>query len=100
MTKANVSINETISINPSKPTKFKVFIFNNDTTPRGLVKELLLGIFKHTDENSEKIIEEIEAEGMAAVGNYSFEIAEQKILECVVISNSAGFQLDVTMDAE
>ena len=98
MTKAKVSINETISTNPPIPSKFKVYVFDNDTTPRNLVKEILLGIFHHTDESAESCIEEIEREGMAAVGNYTFEVAEQKILECVLLSNNSGFQLDVTMD--
>jgi len=98
MTKANVSINETISTTPTMPSKYKVYIFDNDTTPRNLVKEILMSIFRHTNESSEKCIEEIEAEGMASVGNYSFEVAEQKILEYMIISSNTGFNLDVTMD--
>lgn len=100
MTKGKLSINEKISTVPPVPSKYKVYIFDNDTTPRDFVKEILVGIFRTTAENADKIIQEIESEGMAAAGQYSYEVAEQKVLECVIISNNSGFSLDVTMDTD
>ncbi len=96
---AKANINESISTATPEPSKFKVYIFDNETTPRNVVKELLMTIFRKDDADSEYCIEEIEREGLASAGKYTYEIAEQKVLECVLATNNLGVTLDVTMDA-
>ena len=84
----------------SKPKKFKVYIFDNSETPRMLVQDLLMTVFKHSLNSSNDIISEIETEGLATVGEYVYEIAEQKVAECIAASNRIGTPLEVTVDSE
>lgn len=98
---AKPSINENISgDNYPMPSKYKVYIFNDEVTPRNFVKELLTVIFRQDDADSEYCIEEIEREGLAPAGKYSFEVAEQKVAECNKIIKSSNLDLVVTFDSE
>ena len=97
---SKLSINEVITTGYAKPIKYHVYIFDNDTTPRDFVKSLLMDIFQNNDEQSEMLIGQIESEGLAPVGTYYYEIAEQKITESVFASQKAGFNLELTLDNE
>lgn len=95
---SKLSINEVITTGYAKPSKYNVYIFDNETTPRNFVKSLLQEIFNHNDAASEMLLSKIEAEGLATVGTYYYEIAEQKITESVFASQKAGFNLELTLD--
>lgn len=96
---SKLSINEVLTTGYAKPSKYQVYILNNDTTPRDFVHQLLKDIFKHTDDAANTIIAQIEADGIAGVGTYFYEIAEQKITEVMYASHRAGFNLDITLDS-
>ena len=97
---AKANINESISTATPEPSKFKVYIFDNETTPRNVVKDLLTTIFRHDDADAEYCIEEIEREGLASAGKYTYEIAEQKGIEVTLDARAQGFPLQVKVEAE
>ena len=73
-------------------------MLNDDITPVDFVVELLIKIFKHSEESAKEITLKIHTEGSRVVGAYSFEVAEQKTKEAIEESRSRGFPLQVRME--
>ena len=96
----DVKIDEKIKITISEPKKYKVLFLNDDKTPIEFVIEILMTIFKHSEETSRDLTMKIHNEGSAVVGVYVYEIAEQKGVEATQVARSAGFPLQIKIDQE
>ena len=96
----DVQIDEKIKQKITEPLKYKVIFVNDDQTPMDFVVDLLIQIFKHSQESAKKLTMKIHEEGSAVVGVYTFEIAEQKAVECTKISREQGFPLQVAIEKE
>lgn len=99
-TQENVMIDEKIKIEISEPKRYKVLFLNDDKTPMEFVIELLMTVFKHSQETAEQITLIVHNDGSAVVGVYTYEIAEQKGVEATHLSRQAGFPLQIKVDAE
>lgn len=99
-TTEDIKIDEKIEKRIEEPKKYKVIFLNDNTTPMEWVIELLKGIFKHSQESSEKITLTIHNEGSGIVGVYTYEIAEQKTSEAITASREHGFPLTIKMERE
>jgi ATP-dependent Clp protease adaptor protein ClpS len=97
-TKTDVVIDEKVQQIVLEPEPVKVIMLNDDITPVDFVVELLIKIFKHTQESAKEITLKIHTEGSSVVGAYSFEVAEQKTKEAIEESRSRGFPLQVRME--
>lgn len=97
-TKTDVVIDEKVQQIVLEPEPVKVIILNDDITPVDFVIELLIKIFKHTEESAKEITLTIHNEGSGVVGAYSFEVAEQKTKEAIEESRNRGFPLQVRME--
>jgi len=64
------------------------------------VIELLISIFRHTEETAKDITLAVHNDGSAVVGIYTFEIAEQKTIETTHVCRQHGFPLQVRMEQE
>lgn len=82
------------------PRKYKVIILNDDVTPMEFVIALLMAIFKHDQNAATEITLKIHNEGSAVAGIYTYEIAEQKILESSNLAMSNGYPLNLTIEPE
>jgi ATP-dependent Clp protease adaptor protein ClpS len=96
----DVQIDEKIKITISEPKKYKVLFLNDDKTPIEFVIEILMTIFKHSEETARDLTLKIHNEGSAVVGVYVYEIAEQKGVEATQAARSAGFPLQIKIDQE
>lgn len=96
----DVKIDEKIKITISEPKKYKVLFLNDDKTPIEFVIEILMTIFKHSEETARDLTLKIHNEGSAVVGVYVYEIAEQKGVEATQAARSAGFPLQIKIDQE
>jgi len=96
----DIQIDEKIKIIISEPKKYKVLFLNDDKTPIEFVIEILISIFKHSEETARDLTLKIHDEGSAVVGIYSYEIAEQKGIEATHLARNAGFPLQVKIDPE
>ena len=96
----DVKIDEKVKINITEPKRYKVIFLNDDKTPIEFVIELLMSIFKHTEETAKQLTLAVHNEGSAVVGVYTFEIAEQKGVEATHLARQAGFPLQVKIDQE
>ena len=82
------------------PGKYHVVFINDDFTPMDFVSKLLIDIFYHTPDTADDLTRLIHDKGKAVVGTYSYEISEQKSIECTTMARSAGHPLQVTVEAE
>ena len=99
-TDLDVKIDEKVKTIITEPKKYKVIFLNDDKTPIEFVIELLMSIFRHTEETAKDITLKVHNEGSAVVGIYSFEIAEQKGVEATHLARQAGFPLQIKIDPE
>lgn len=80
------------------PNRYNVVIFNDDFTPMEFVIQLLIEVFNKNIEEAKDITLAIHNDGKAVAGTYSYEIAEQKVAECIVICRYNGYQLKVDLE--
>ena len=96
----DVQIDEKIKQKITEPLKYKVIFVNDDQTPMDFVVDLLIQIFKHSQESAKDLTMKFHEEGSAVVGVYTFEIAEQKGVEATNLSRSHGFPLQIKLEKE
>lgn len=77
------------------PNRYNVIIYNDDFTPMEFVIQLLVEIFNKDINTAQEITMDIHNKGKAVAGTYSYEIAEQKVTECVVLCRYNGHQLKI-----
>ncbi len=87
-------------IRVKEPDRYKVIFINDDFTPMEFVMQLLTEIFHHPDEQAKEIMLKVHTEGKGVAGLYFFEIAEQKATESMTVSRTAGFPLQVEIEAD
>lgn len=76
-----------------EPSKYKVVILNDDYTPMEFVIALLVKVFSISAEKAIQLTFQIHDQGSAAVGIYSYEIAEQKVAESTELARLNGHPL-------
>lgn len=84
----------------SKPSKYKVIVLNDNSTPMDFVVAMLVTIFKHSPGVAEQLTMKIHHEGSAVAGVYSHEIAEQKIVEATTLARDHKFPLVLKAEPE
>lgn len=99
-TDVDIKLDEKIQQVIAEPKKYKVVFLNDDSTPMEFVIEILIKIFKHTQETARDITLEIHNNGSGVAGVYSFEIAEARAVEATTLSRSQGFPLQVKIEEE
>ena len=82
----------------TKPKKYSVILFNDDSTPMDFVIDLLKTIFNHSDLGAQDVTTKVHEDGKGVAGVYYYEIAEQKIAESLVLSRGAGFPLALDLE--
>jgi ATP-dependent Clp protease adaptor protein ClpS len=100
MAQDQVALSEKVKSEVQEPKRFKVLFLNDDQTPMEFVIELLVKVLRHSENVARDLTLEIHNSGSAVVGVFSFEIAEQKGLECTQLSRDNGFPLQITVEEE
>lgn len=96
----DIKLDEKIKKDIVEPPKYKVIFLNDNQTPIDWVVGVLIDIFKHSNETAEKITLTIHTEGSGVAGIYTYEIAEQKVIEATAASRNQGFPLQIKMERE
>lgn len=99
-TSVDIQLDEKIEKQVSEPTKYKVIFLNDDVTPIDWVIDLLVAVFRHSQSTAKDLTLSIHEEGSAVVGIYTYEIAEQKLVEATTASRNQGFPLSIKMEKE
>ena len=96
----DVQIDEVVKKKAEEPLRYKVVLLNDDQTPVEWVIKVLVDIFKHTNDTAEKITLTIHNEGSGIAGIYTYEIAEQKVIESTTESRNHGSPLQIKLEEE
>ena len=91
---------EKVEVTAKEPTRYKVVMLNDNATPMDFVVEILVGIYRHSEDTARDLTMRIHEKGSAVVGIYTHEIAEQKAIETIKLSRENGFPLQVSIEAE
>jgi ATP-dependent Clp protease adaptor protein ClpS len=94
--KDDVEIDEELMM----PSRYKVVLVNDNTTPVDFVIALLMHVFKHTEERSREITLEVHNEGAGVAGIFPYEIAEQKGVESTMLARQNGWPLVIRVEEE
>lgn len=100
MTTTEIQIDEKIKQEIQEPKKWKVVFLNDNVTPIDFVVELLVKVFKHSQDLAKQITLEIHNSGSGIAGVFNFEIAEAKAVESTQLARSSGFPLQCKMEEE
>ena len=95
-----IVLDEKVDLEIKQPKRYKVVFLNDDTTPMEFVINVLMNIFKHTEDTTKDITMQIHEEGSGVVGVYTYEIAEQKAVETTTLARNHGFQLQIRVEEE
>lgn len=100
MSETITKIKESIDTVILEPGKFKVVLYNDDSTPMEFVIGVLIKIFHHSEEAAINLTMKVHNEGSAIAGVYSYEVAEQKGIDTTNLARQSGFPLVVKVEAE
>lgn len=100
MSDTDIKLDEKIKIRVEEPKRWKVIFLNDNSTPMEFVKQILIEIFRHSEQTSDTITLEIHNSGSGVAGVYSYEIAEIKAVESTNLARSNGFPLQIRMEEE
>ena len=95
---ADIQLDEKIKVEIKEPSTFKVIFLNDDYTPMDFVVSLMVEVFKHSEKTAHAITMQIHEEGSGVVGEYSFEVAEQRALEATQLCKQHGFPLRIKLE--
>lgn len=93
MSDTAVKSRDLVATRLKEPSKYKVILLNDDTTPVEFVIVLLISVFKHSQEAATAITLQIHNEGAGIAGVYTFEVAEQKASEGTLLARNHNFPL-------
>ena len=93
-----VVIDEKIKVEIKEPSMYKVIFLNDDATPMDFVIALLVEVFRHSEETAVGITNKIHEEGSGVVGEYTYEVAEQKALEATSVCKENNFPLRIRIE--
>jgi len=96
----DVQLDEKVTVTLQPPKLWKVVFLNDDKTPMDLVIDILMTVFKHDQSKAQELTLEIHNTGSAVAGVYSYEIAEQRVIEGVSIARDNGAPLKITAEEE
>jgi ATP-dependent Clp protease adaptor protein ClpS len=100
MSDTAVKSRELVTTNLKPPKKYKVILLNDDVTPADFVIILLITVFKHNQDNAISITTQVHNEGNGVAGIYTYEIAEQKMIDATEMSRSNNFPLQIKVEEE
>jgi ATP-dependent Clp protease adaptor protein ClpS len=83
-----------------EPSKYKVIVCNDDVTPVEFVVAMLVSVFNHEERQALNLTLTVHNNGSAVAGIYSFEVAEQKVMDATEMARLNGYPLIVKAEAE
>ena len=98
MAENTIGLDQAINMQVKEPGRFNVKLHENTSTPAAWVVGILTNIFGHTEESAKELSKLVDMEGVAVVGCYFYEIAEQKTTEAQILSRANGYNLDLKIE--
>ena len=83
-----------------KPKLYKVFLLNDDFTPRDFVTAVLMRVFRMTEGEALGVMLTAHRKGACVVAVYTKEVAEMKAQEATEYGRQQGYPLTFTTEKE
>jgi ATP-dependent Clp protease adaptor protein ClpS len=83
-----------------EPSKYKVILLNDDFSTMEFVIEILMSVFRKTQEDSATLMLDVHTKGKAVCGIYTKEIATTKVAQVTFQAKKAGFPLKAILEEE
>jgi len=96
MANTNTKTSTRSSVKVDYPTRHNVIFHNDEFTPMEFVIHLLIEVFNKNIEQAKEITLAIHNNGRAIAATYSYEVAEQKTHEAILITRHSGHPLQIT----
>ena len=80
------------------PSMWKVILHNDDFTPMDFVTQVLIHIFRKSEEEATELMLQVHHKGAATVGLYTKEVAETKVHQVKRLAETAGHPLLTTAE--
>ncbi len=87
-------------IEVKEPSKYKVFLLNDDYSTMDFVIEVLVKVFRKSTDEAAKIMLNIHNNGRELCGVYSHEIASTKVSQVKTMARTKGYPLKAVMEEE
>ncbi len=80
------------------PPQFKVILHNDDFTTKDFVVEILMSIFKKTEQEAESVMNEVHVHGKGVAGIYPYDVAATRATQTMKKARAEGFPLQCTLE--
>jgi ATP-dependent Clp protease adaptor protein ClpS len=100
MAETITKVRQSTTVTTTKPGKFKVVFYNDDTTPMDFVIAVLMKVFRHNEDNAVMLTMKVHNDGSAIAGVYTYEVAEQKGMEATNLARQNSYALVIKVEAE
>ena len=85
-------------VSTSTPRPFSVIMHNDNYTTMDFVVEVLMTVFHHPRPVAARLMQDIHVRGKAVAGTYTFEIAETKAEEAMLLARELGHPLRCSVE--
>jgi ATP-dependent Clp protease adaptor protein ClpS len=100
MSTTDIQLDEKIKVNITEPARWKVILLNDDTTPMEFVINILVEVFKHSQDSARDVMLQVHETGSGIAGIYSFEIAESKAVDATNQARTNSYPLQIKLEEE
>ena len=76
-----------------EPRRYKVIIYNDDSTTMDFVVRVLTQVFFKSADEAEALMLDVHRRGSAIVGVYSYDIASSKVRKATMMAREENFPL-------
>lgn len=83
-----------------KPSLYKVMLLNDDFTPMEFVVYVLERVFRRTRDEATDIMLKVHNDGVGVAGVYTYEVAETKVDQVMMLARKNEHPLQCTMERE
>lgn len=83
-----------------KPSMYRVMLLNDDFTPMEFVIHALERIFHKSRQEATEIMMKVHTEGVGTAGIYSYEVAETKVDQVMMLARKNEHPLQCTLEKD
>ena len=83
-----------------EPPMYRVLLLNDDYTPMEFVVDILMSVFRKTEEQATEIMLHVHHQGKGLCGVYSYDVAETKVATVHSLAEENGHPLRSVMERD
>jgi len=82
----------------NEPPMYRVYLVNDDYTPMDFVVDILMTVFRKSQENATEIMLHVHHQGKGLCGVFTYEVAETKVDTVHELAEENGYPLRSVME--